>query len=38
MLGKETTEIEPVIAMVFGQSGLIAGASVAGIKYSRIIP
>ena len=38
MLGKETTEIEPVIAMVFGQSGLIAGASVAGIKYTRIIP
>ena len=37
-LGKETTERNPVIALVFGQSGLIAGASLAGIKYSRIIP
>ncbi|MGA1268889.1 MAG: YSC84-related protein [Gemmobacter sp.] len=37
-LGKETTERDPVIALVFGQSGLIAGASLAGIKYTRIIP
>lgn len=37
-LGKETTEINPVIALVFGQSGLIAGATLAGVKYSRIIP
>jgi lipid-binding SYLF domain-containing protein len=37
-LGKETTEILPVIALVFGQSGLIAGATLAGVKYSRIIP
>lgn len=37
-IGKETTEINPVIALVFGQSGLIAGATLAGIKYSRIIP
>ena len=37
-LGKETTEIAPVIALVFGQSGLIAGATLAGAKYSRIIP
>ncbi len=37
-LGKETTEIEPVIALVFGQQGLIAGASLAGVKYNRIIP
>jgi len=37
-LGKETTEIQPVIALVFGQSGLIAGASLAGVKYTRIIP
>lgn len=37
-LGKETTERDPVIALVFGQSGLIAGATLAGIKYTRIIP
>ncbi|MFN3822758.1 MAG: YSC84-related protein [Pseudorhodobacter sp.] len=37
-LGKETTEISPVIALVFGQSGLIAGATLGGVKYSRIIP
>jgi lipid-binding SYLF domain-containing protein len=37
-LGKETTEISPVIALVFGQSGLIAGATLAGTKYNRIIP
>ena len=37
-LGKETTELDPVIGLVFGQQGLIAGATVAGVKYSRIIP
>jgi lipid-binding SYLF domain-containing protein len=37
-LGAETTESAPVIALVFGQSGLIAGVSLAGIKYTRIIP
>ncbi len=37
-LGKETTEIQPVVALVFGQSGLIAGATLAGVKYTRIIP
>lgn len=37
-LGKETTELEPVIALVFGQQGLIAGATLAGTKYTRIIP
>jgi lipid-binding SYLF domain-containing protein len=37
-LGKETTELSPVIALVFGQSGLIAGATLAGSKYTRIIP
>jgi len=37
-IGKETTERDPVIAVVFGQSGLIAGATLAGIKYTRIIP
>ncbi len=33
-----TTLSAPVIAVVFGQAGLIAGASVEGTKYSRIIP
>lgn len=33
-----TTVLSPVIAVVFGQAGLIAGASVEGTKYSRIIP
>jgi len=37
-LGKETTELDPVIGLVFGQQGLIAGATLAGVKYSRIIP
>ena len=37
-LGKETTELDPVIALVFGQSGLIAGATLSGVKYTRIIP
>lgn len=29
---------QPIIAMVFGQSGLMAGAAIAGTKYTRIIP
>ena len=33
-----TTAMAPVIAVVFGQAGLIAGASVEGTKYTRIIP
>ncbi|WP_441868805.1 YSC84-related protein [Phaeovulum sp. W22_SRMD_FR3] len=33
-----TTATAPVIALVFGQAGLIAGASLAGSKYTRIIP
>jgi lipid-binding SYLF domain-containing protein len=37
-IGKETTELEPVIALVFGQQGLIAGATLGGTKYTRIIP
>ncbi|RWY42939.1 twin-arginine translocation pathway signal [Falsigemmobacter intermedius] len=37
-IGKESTENAPVVALVFGQSGLIAGATLAGIKYTRIIP
>ncbi|NPD15665.1 twin-arginine translocation pathway signal [Xinfangfangia sp. D13-10-4-6] len=37
-IGKATTESEPVIALIFGQQGLIAGATLAGVKYTRIIP
>ena len=33
-----TTAMSPVIAVVFGQTGLIAGASIEGTKYTRIIP
>ncbi|MGY6634091.1 MAG: lipid-binding SYLF domain-containing protein [Alkalilacustris sp.] len=33
-----TTRQAPIIALVFGQAGLIAGASLAGVKYNRIIP
>jgi len=33
-----TTAFSPVIGMVFGQAGLIAGASVEGTKYTRILP
>ena len=36
-IGKETTELTPVIALVFGQQGLIAGATLSGVKYTRII-
>ncbi len=37
-LGKETTELDPVVGLIFGQQGLIAGATLSGVKYSRIIP
>lgn len=33
-----TTSMSPVIAVVFGQAGLLAGATVRGTKYTRIIP
>ena len=33
-----TTLLSPVIGVVYGQAGLIAGASVAGVRYQRIIP
>ncbi len=32
------TSLSPVVAVVFGQAGLIAGATVEGTKYTRIIP
>jgi len=33
-----TTSLSPVIAVIFGQAGLIAGATLRGTKYTRIIP
>jgi lipid-binding SYLF domain-containing protein len=33
-----TSLLTPVVAVVFGQAGLIAGASIEGQKYNRIIP
>ncbi|OIQ72464.1 hypothetical protein GALL_459100 [mine drainage metagenome] len=33
-----TTEMAPVVALVFGQAGLIAGATLGGTKYTRILP
>ena len=38
LAAETTTVLAPVIAVVFGQAGLIAGASVEGTKYTRIIP
>ncbi|MDA5094801.1 YSC84-related protein [Aliiroseovarius sp. KMU-50] len=32
------TSSDPVVAVVFGQAGLIAGAALEGAKYTRIIP
>ena len=38
-LSKDTTEMQqPVVAYIFGQQGLIVGASLQGTKYTRIIP
>ena len=33
-----TTSLAPVIALIYGQAGLIAGATLKGTKYNRIIP
>ncbi len=33
-----TTVLDPVLAVVFGQAGLIVGATIEGTKYTRIIP
>lgn len=38
-LSAETlTALDPIIAVVFGQAGLILGATIDGTKYTRIIP
>lgn len=36
--GDTLSSQQPIIAMVFGQSGLMAGAAIAGTKYNRVIP
>lgn len=33
-----TTSTSPVLAVIFGQAGLMVGATLEGVKYSRIIP
>lgn len=39
MLSTDTTALlTPVVAVVFGQAGLLAGASLEGAKYNRILP
>jgi len=38
LLADTTTSLSPVIAVIFGQSGLRLGATVEGTKYTRIIP
>lgn len=38
-IGTDTITAQyPVVAMIFGQSGLMAGAAIDGTKYNRIIP
>ena len=32
------TNNHPVVAMIFGQTGIMAGAAIEGTKYTRIIP
>jgi lipid-binding SYLF domain-containing protein len=38
VLTDTTTVLAPVVAFVFGQAGLIVGATLEGTKYNRIIP
>lgn len=33
-----TTATSPVVGVIFGQAGLMAGATLEGVKYTRIIP
>ncbi|MDO5706122.1 MAG: hypothetical protein Q4G49_13790, partial [Paracoccus sp. (in: a-proteobacteria)] len=38
-IGSDTVTAQyPVIAVVFGQSGLMAGAAIEGTKYTRLLP
>jgi len=38
LIADTTTTLSPVIAVVFGQTGLRVGATIEGTKYTRIIP
>jgi len=38
LAAETTTSLSPVIAVIFGQSGLRLGATLEGTKYTRIIP
>lgn len=38
IVAETTTSLAPVIAVVFGQAGLRVGATLEGMKYTRIIP
>jgi lipid-binding SYLF domain-containing protein len=38
LAAETTTQLAPVIAVIFGQAGLRVGATLAGVKYTRIIP
>ena len=38
LAAETTTSLAPVIAVVFGQAGLRVGATLEGVKYTRIIP
>ncbi len=38
LAAETTTALSPVIAVVFGQTGLLIGATLEGTKYTRIIP
>ena len=38
MRAETTTSVAPVVAVVFGQAGLLAGISLEGMKYTRISP
>ncbi len=33
-----TTSTAPILAVIFGQAGLLVGATLEGVKYTRIIP
>ena len=38
-IGADTFSAQfPVVAMIFGQAGLMAGAAIEGTKYNRVIP
>ncbi|MDJ0820903.1 MAG: YSC84-related protein [Paracoccaceae bacterium] len=38
LAAETTTSLAPIIAVIFGQAGLRLGATLEGVKYTRIIP